>query len=923
METETTFGVWLREQRRRLDWTQAELAQRIDYSVATIRKLERDELRPSKRLAEQLAHALDVAVTHHASLVSFARSTPTPSLDPNAQPIHEQRRSNLPAQLTPFFGRTAEIIELTQYLTTPTARLITIVGPGGIGKTRLALEVAQSISDLHNPTDTSGNPISKNQKHEDGVYFVALVPLRAYEHIVLAIAEAINLRFQADNRPSKQQLLDYLRHKQLLLVLDNFEHLRAGTELILELLQECPGLRLLVTSREHLQLSSETLFVLESMVLPSAARLPDVLSYSAVQLFVETARRMHPKFTVTPANAQAIVHICQLVGGMPLGIILAAAWVEVLSPAEIVTELSQGFDFLAAELRDLPERQRSMRAVFTQSWQRLSDAERAVFMRLAVFRGGFTRPAAHSVAGASLRMISTLVNKSLVQCEPSGRYTIHELLRQFAEAELDAAKQTADVHTAHCTYYTDFLHQREAGLKGFLQVTVLDEIEADFANVRAAWQWAVAQHNYAAIDHALESLYWFCEMRSRFQEGLELLRLGRERLAPLVGEVPHPIWGRLMARMIGQNLALFESRSESKARVEMGLALAQQAENRTEIAFCLWRLAVVLYVSEDPIAAIPYFSQSLTHYQALDDRFYQGYLLKDLGMLYTILDQFDQASILIQESLRLRRETGAPDGLATSLGAAGWLSYNRGHFSEAEAYWQESLQLRRTAHNLPGSTLCQIAWLAFFNRGDLEAMQTLAEEVQRAAISIGDPENKHRSLVMLGFLAGIREEYDDCHQFFQQMRLLNYPYFPFTTSWEHMGLCLAACGLDDLPAACQHLQKVLEISVINHWPPNAAKGLTFAAIIAAKSGKSERATELLGLVFHHPLSPKGWLEQWPLITRLRTELEVTLTPKRFQTVWQRGETLDLLATAKEELVALAGENKAEISSATHPNDAHM
>ena len=891
--------------------------------MATIRKLERDELRPSKHLAEQLAHGLDVAVTHHASVVSFARSMPTSRLEPAAQPIHEQRRSNLPSQLTPFFGRTAEIVELTQHLTNPAARLITIVGPGGMGKTRLAQEVAQSILDLSNPTDTSGHPKPKIQKYEDGVYFVALAPLRALEHIVPAIAEAINLRFQADNRPPKQQLLDYIRHKQLLIVLDNFEHLQAGAELILELLQECPSLRMLVTSREHLQLSSETLFVLESMPLPPDATWPDVLSYSAVQLFVETARRLRPKFTLTPANAQAIVRICQLVGSMPLGIILATAWVEVLSPDEIVTELSLGFDFLEADLRDLPERQRSMRAVLTQSWQRLTEAERTVFMRLAVFRGGFTRSAAQSVAGASLRMISTLVNKSLVQCEPSGRYTIHELLRQYAEAELERANQTTDAHTAHCAYYADFLHQRETGLKGPLQVTVLDEIEADFANVRAAWQWAVAQRNYEAIGRALESLYWFCEMRNRFQEGLELLRLGREQLAPVAGEAPHPIWGRVMARTLGQNSAFYESPIESKARVETGLAIAQQDENQAEIAFCLWRLAVGAYLSADSLAAMPSFEASLAQYQALDDPFYQGYLLKDWGILYIALGQSERGDTLVQQSLDLRRAMGDLDGLATSLGAIGWIMYNRGCYTAAEAYWQESHQTRRMARHFSGSAYFQLAWLAFFNHGDLDRAGSLAEQLQRAAVAIGDAESKHRSLGLLGFLAGMREEYPACRQSFQQMCLLNFPYFPFTTSWEQMGLCLAACGLDDLPAARQHLQKVLAISLLHQWPPNAAKGLTFAAIIADKSGKLERATELLGLVFHHPLSPKGWLAQWPLITRLRAELEATLTPERFQAVWKRGETLDLLATAKQQLAELAGENRADISSATHPNDVRM
>jgi len=905
-----------------LDWTQAELAQRVGYSVATIRKLERDELRPSKHLAELLAQGLDVAITDRASVVSFARSTPTPPMQADAQPIHAHWRSNLPAQLTPFFGRTAEIVELTQPLTNPVARLITIVGPGGMGKTRLALAVAQSMLDVHPPTDSTGNPTSNIQHptYEDGVYFVALAPLRTPEHIVPAIAEAINLRFQADNRLPKQQLIDYLRHKQLLLVLDNFEHLQAGTELIVELLQECSGLRILVTSREQLQLNSETLFVLESMALPAAATLPDVLSYSAVMLFVETARRLRPKFTLTSANAQAIVRICQLVGGMPLGIILAAAWVEVLSPNDIVTELSQGFDFLAAELRDLPERQRSMRAVLTQSWQRLTEAERTVFMRLAVFRGGFTRLAAQHVAGASVRMLSSFVNKSLVQCEPNRRYTIHEFLRQFAEAELEAAGQTGATRSLHCTHYSDFLHQREPDLKGRRQVAALDEIASDFENVRAAWQWAVAQRSYEVIGRALESLYWFCEMRNRFQEGLELLRLGREQLAPVAGEAPHPMWGRVIARMLGQNSAFYEPLAESRARIETGLAIAQQDENRAEIAFCSWRLAVVIYLSEDAIGAIPYYERSLAHYQALDDRFYQGYLLKDLGIVYIALGQSERGDTLVQQSLDLRRAMGDLDSLATSLGAVGWIMYNRGCYTAAEAYWHEAHQTRRLARHLPGSAYFQLGWLAFFNHGDLDHAGLLAEQLRRAASEIGDAESKHRSLGLLGFLAGMREEYPACRQLFQQMCLLNFPYFPFTTSWEQIGLCLAACGLDDLPSARQHLQRVLEISLIHQWPPNAAKGLTFAAIIAAKSGRPEQATELLGLVFHHPLSPKGWLEQWPLITRLRAELEVTLTPERFQAAWQRGATLDLFATAKEQLAELARASSADASSATDPDN---
>lgn len=918
-----------------MDWTQAELAQRVGYSVATIRKLERDELRPSKHLAGLLAQGLDVAVTSHSSFVSFARSTPTSPVEPDAQPVHAQRRSNLPAQLTTFFGRTAEIVELTQHLTNAIARLITIVGPGGMGKTRLALAVAQSLLDMQIQADSTSLQASsiKHQTYADGVYFVALAPLRAPEHIAPAIAEAIDLHFQADKRFPKQQLIDYLRLKQVLLVLDNFEHLQAGTELILELLQECPGLRMLVTSREQLQLSSETLFVLERMALPSTATLPDVLSYSAVQLFVETARRVRPKFTATATNAQAIVRICQLVGGMPLGIILAAAWVEVLSCDEIVIELSQGFDFLESELRDLPERQRSMRAVLAQSWQRLTDAERTVLMRMAVFRGGFTRVAAQHVAGASVRMLSSFVNKSLLQCEANRRYTLHEFLRQFAEAELEAAGQTAVTLALHCGYYTDFLHQRAPDLKGHHQVAALDAIEADFENVRAAWEWAVDRRSFEAIGRALESLYWYCEIRCRFHEELALLQLARTALAPMVGEAAHLIWGRVTACVVGQGfmatasqtdsmprleaalaLAQIESRTDSIPRLKVALALAQKYESQTDIAFCLWRLAMAAMHTNDQQDAAAYFEQSIVAYRLLNDRFYLGYALKDLGVLYFCLDQPDKAAVLIKQSLDLRRQTGELTGLVDSVGSMGWVEYNNGQYAEAEGYWQERQQLllkMRIPRTIDANQY-EFAWLAIFNHGDLDTARALAEEVQAMMLNTNNPERKHRSLQLFGILAGLREDYDACYQYQQQIRALNYGYFPFETSWAQMGLCLAACGHDDLPAAQQHLQRVLEISLIYQWPPNAAKGLAFAAIIAAKSGQAERATELFALVLHHPLSPKGWLTQWPLITRLRAELEATLTPERFQATWQRGATLDLLATAHEQLAELAGANSAAI-----------
>jgi len=898
LETETSFGTWLRHQRRQLDLTQTALAARIGYSVVTIRKLERDELRPSKQLAERLAQFLEPTPEQQAGVVAFARTGVAPTAPANGLSIPGRISPTPLPQLTPLIGRTAELNELAHRLHDPACRLLTIVGPGGMGKSRLALAAAQQLLD----------------GGQTQVCFVPLVALPADASLAAAIMLTLGYPIQPNGRSLAQQLIDYLRPQQMLLVLDNFEHLLESAGLISALLQAVPGLRVLVTSRERLQLSTETVLTLGGMAYPPQATRDNARTYSAVQLFAQSARRVRLDFTLDAATITEVVHICQLVAGMPLAIVLAAAWVDLLSPQEIRQEISQNLDFLESQWRDIPERQRSIRAVFAHTWGRLSISERAVFMRLAVFRGGFTRQAAQRLAEASLRTLSTLVNKSLVQCDASGRYTIHELLRQYAAAELETAGQTADACAAHGTYYTDFLQQREADLKGRRQVAALDEIEADFENVRAAWQWAVAQRDYPAIDRALEALYWFCEMRSRFHEGLELLRSGREQLAPLAGEAPHPVWGRLMARVLGQDFRWFDQPTEFRARIEIGLTIAQANDNRAEVAFCLWGLAMAMLLGEDAGGAIAYFEQSIVHYRALADRFYLACLYRSLGLLYTALDQSAKGNQLIVQSVESCRDTGDLNGLTQSLAIVGWFLYHNGRYTEAETHWREARELcfEIGARYALVPVQMGFTWLAIFARGDFGAAHVLAEELRSLVSDITDAQARHRSmLIVFGFLAGMGEDYHTCHHSFQQALAQNFPYLPFTTSWELMGMCLAAYGLDDTPDTGQHLQQVLDISLKNEWPANAAKALTFAAILFAQTGKPERATELLGLVFYHPLSPKGWLAQWPLITRLRTELTVTLPPERFAAAWARGARMDLMTTAETVMAELATTNGAD------------
>ena len=345
------------------------------------------------------------------------------------------RPSSLPVWLTPFVGRQNALAEIHDRLQDPTCRLLTLVGPGGSGKTRLA---AEAIARLDNA-------------FPHGVYFVSLASLQSADHIVPAVAQAIGFLFQEQEEP-RPQLLRYLRQKTMLLVLDNFEHLLGdsepdredGVEIVTALLQSAPGVKVMVTSRAGLNAQGEHILPVPGMGYPEQplADLSAALEYSAVKLFIQDAQRVRPGFEPTGEDLAQVIQICQLVQGMPLGILLAAAWMRMLSPAEIAAQLAaHKLDFLEVEWHDVPERQRSMRAVFDYSWRLLSERERQVLAGLSVFRGGFTYPAVQQVAtvdgaAATLRDLMGLVNSSMLQRTPAGRYEVHELLRQYAEEKL-------------------------------------------------------------------------------------------------------------------------------------------------------------------------------------------------------------------------------------------------------------------------------------------------------------------------------------------------------------------------------------------------------------------------------------------------------------------------------------------------------
>ncbi len=408
-------------------------------------------------------------------------------------------RNNLPTQPTLFIGREDELAQLQRYLDDGQQRLVTIVGPGGMGKTRLSLALAERNL-------TNGNNFA------NGIFFVNLAPLSEASQIVSALAEAFSFQLAGgsqDPRPPKQQILDYLREKHLLLLLDNFEHLLDGVDLVNEILDVAPQVQILATSRERLHLHQEQVYPIQGLEFPDWETPEDAAEYTAVQLFLQSAQRNQADFALGDSdNLTYLARICRLVAGMPLAIELAAAWVDTLSLEDIANEIQESFDFLETEMRDLPERHRSIRASINYSWHKLDEKERDAFAQCSVFRGGFTQKAGRGVTGASLRTLSRLVNKSFLQFDKSNkRYQLHELMRQFGAEILaeDEERETA-VCDQHSNHYLQVLADLAEDLKGPRAKDAYQEITADYLNAYRAWHWGVQRHHFEQLDGALFSL---------------------------------------------------------------------------------------------------------------------------------------------------------------------------------------------------------------------------------------------------------------------------------------------------------------------------------------------------------------------------------------------------------------------------------
>jgi DNA-binding SARP family transcriptional activator/predicted ATPase len=689
-----------------------------------------------------------------------------PPVEPGHLPPH-----NLRAAMTSFVGRQLEQAKIARLLAEPDCRLLTITGPGGIGKTRLAQAAAF-------------DQLKPDTPFQDGIYFVPLGSVSfsnspngsTSNPAALAIGAAIGLPFTGNASP-QTQLLNALRQKHMLLVLDNFEHLIDYVGLAAEMVVQASGLKVIVTSQQSFGLFEEWVFDLWGLSYPATEDASEFERFESIQLFAQRAQQVAMDFDLA-AELPYVGRICRLLAGMPLGIELAAAWVRTLSCREIAQEIERNLDFLATMTRNIPERQRSLRAVFNYSWGFLSAEEQDVFKKLSVFTGGFIFEAARQVAGASLQTLASLVNHSLVRQEISGRYSLHGRLCEYALEKLRADPAEHEMtRDRHCTFFADYVQQRDMDKQRDFKKSLIDwDVEID--NIRLAWTWAVEQgraQGLLKIHVGLGELY---ETSGRYGEGLELFQQAAASLASIyqerkamfgagyieIGE----IYSHLLARQSWFKLRLgqFEQAQELLLRA---LAVADETVSGTQWhrAFPLYQLGLIEWYLGYYDSAKQYLEQALAISKQTNGMFVMFVSLMHLGLTETNLGNYQAARRYHEDCLIVSQSLRMDNAIGMQYSCLGRLAYLLQDYTQADQLMEKGMELFRITNHLfaIGFGLSHLA-LVKWRLGQPEKGRLLCLEALDIFNDIGERYGQALALDHLGRLAWALAEYQQSKRYF-------------------------------------------------------------------------------------------------------------------------------------------------------------
>lgn len=879
--------------------------------------------------------------------------------EPETQSLYEQVRAgafppaapphNLPGLLTGFVGRAAELEQIAELLNAPGCRLLTVTGPGGVGKTRLALAAGRQAVACF----------------PDGVWFVPLADVReeagdeSHDALAAAIAGAMGISFSGPES-LKAQLLRGLRPKEALLILDGFEHLLPGVALVLELLARAPKVIVLVTSRERLNAQAEHVVQVAGLPTPACDDDPAVAGYDSVQLFLERSGTV----AASARDLAQVARVCRLVEGLPLAIELAAAWAEHLPPREIAANLGQGLDVLSATRQDIPPRHRSIRAVLESSRRLLTEAEQHLLAQLSVFRGDFDRAAALAITGARPAELIGLAHKSLLQRTGPDRYTLHTLVRQFAAEKLAASCSATPVELRHSAYYLAFVGRRTPDLLGNELQAAIAEVEAELANVRQAWQWAVERlaageppaPHLTALAESARGLACFYTSKGLNQEGEQAFRSAAEAARGVVQAqegTGHPSGDGLdvspQRRRVRRGLSRFPRRPRrlgGKNRRGDKDLLERQSPRSEELAASLRALSRLLAAQGHFLAALGDHPAALAVFQEANaasekasaflpagDPAERAMLLAGLGACYNRTGDYAQAVHYLERALALAREAGDPKAETEALTLLAQATSERGDYGTAQRYLDEILTLARgredrTSEAKALSMLGSLAW----RWGDLARADACCRESLAIYRQLGSRQYIPRLLNVLGILAILQGDYARAVQHYEEslamarevndrqavadmLNNLGYIHHHYTGNLEqarrhyqeslsvsreighrhgatstlsnlgHLHVLLGEHGV-----AWRRLREALSEATAIGVAPLTLDALVGVALLWAETGKGEGAAELAGLILHHPATEVDTVQA---VEGVVTRLRLALPAGQLEGAMARGKALDL------------------------------
>lgn len=806
---ELSFGDWLKRRRKAAGLTQEQLALQISCSTSALKKIEAEERRPSAQIVERLAGIFNIPPNELTKFLRFARGDlkSAPSIESEDAPWRASivsPRSNLPASLNSLIGRNSDIAVVREYLSNVNTRLITLIGPPGIGKTRLSLEVTREV--LHD--------------FRDGTFFVALAPVEDSSLVASIIVQTLGFA-ETELKSPLERLKDGIGHKHMLLVLDNLEHLiEDAASVVSDLLLACPHLKILTTSREALRAPGEWLYSVPALNMPAETQLQSIdmqqgSQYAALSLFAERARAVRSDFALDADNIQTVAAICTQLDGLPLAIELIAARIRLMSPQTLLAKLNDEFVLSSDGMRAVPARQKTLHNAIRWSYNLLSAVEQNLFVRLSVFSGSFTLDAAEAVFSRTITnksvfdLVVLLLDKSLLQrtlgVRGEPRFNMLVTIQQFAMDHLRHRQEETEARNWHLAYFLDLAEQADKEIHGPDQAEWMERLDIEHDNFRAALEWSISGQKTELSLRLFGALSWFRRLRGFLDEA----RIGFHRIRGLPDVALFPLQYAKVLNAMGRTEWLLGDYSDAKlllnesveiwhsleseqqkglaealdflgmvARngegnnkqaqllLEQGMELYRKNNDRRGLAESLFHIGLITFDRNDDTLALSWFEQSLSLFRQLDDLWGIARVSQMIGEQYLKRGKYEQARLCFEEQLKLDERIQFWQGMTHAFIGLGDSYRHQGNYDHAEQFYKDALSVARkySIKEEQAGAVLGLGFVALYRSDYL-----LAEQYFRDYYNIR--RHFHKIWPVIDFLDGLAAVAAGCNQFERAAKL--------------------------------------------------------------------------------------------------------------------------------------------------------